>query len=648
MSPQKQRWALFGCAGLLALLILTDWLPLLRGPAPETAVWHWPYLLHPLSRWWIPGSAALLLLSAIWWLLTTSRRRGMALMATAVGVVLLQISLIYAQRPAVSAELIDRTLAVQTGGYFWTAANLPPDIHTVLRTYPALMADFASEHGRTHPPGLALLNWLTINGLNKWPDLAQRLATLVWPQRCTDLWLLDSPPAVAAALGIWAWLPVLLAAASIFPAYALARRLHLAATAENTGAKNTAALSASLVATLPALLIFAPLADQLYVPFTLLIFLAGHTGLTGRRWRWLFLSGLLLSLSSFLSIGNAMIGVPLLVYGLSLWRQDHGRLDNHQRQDRFWWYTAVAIFALGAASVWLIYWVGWGVPPWDIAQAAMRAHYDLVTDQRAYGTWFIFNLVDLFIFAGPVVCIGAFTAVAAILHPQRQRHQAAAGLAIGVLLLILLLNLLGSTRGEVGRIWLFLLPLLALAAGSAPAFNAQSHRHQMLLVGGQLLVALAVGLAWQPVEAVIVRAEKPSLPLSNQPAAPLNIQFGSHILLQGFTANEIQFVPGGVVDVTLHWTAMGTATRPYTVFMHLLGPDNTLVAQQDNWPASGQWPPTCWRAGDSIPDNYRLTLPATLAPGTYTLITGWYDARDGVRLTTSTGADYVTLWELTP
>ncbi|MBE2201755.1 MAG: hypothetical protein IAE79_24300 [Anaerolinea sp.] len=648
MSQQKKGWALFIGALLLTALILTDWLPLLRGPAPETAVWHWPYLLRPLSRWWVPGSAALLLLIAIWWLLTTSRRRGMALMATAVGVVLLQIGLIYAQRPAVSAELIDRTLAVQTGGYFWTAANLPPDIHTVLRTYPALMADFESEHGRTHPPGLVLLNWLTISGLKKWPALAQWLAALVWPQRCTDLWLLDSQPATAAALGIWAWLPVLAAAATVFPAYALARRLHPAVTAANDAtAGGVATFAVSLIATLPALLLFAPLADQLYVPLTLLIFLAFHKGLTERRRRWLLLAGWLLSLSSFLSIGNVMIGVPLFVYGLWLWRQDHGRLDNRQRQDRFW-YTAVAAFALGAASIWLIYWVGWGVPPWDIAQAAMRAHYDLVTDQRAYATWFIFNLVDLFIFAGPVVCIGAVIAATAALHPQRQRHQAAAGLAMGVLLLILLLNLLGSTRGEVGRIWLFLLPLLALAAGSAPAFNAQSHRHQMLLVGGQLLVALAVGLAWQPVEAVIVRAEKPSLPLSNQPAAPLDIQFGSHILLQGFTINEGRLVPGGVVDVTLHWTAMGTATRPYTVFMHLLGPDNTLVAQQDNWPVSGQWPPTCWRAGDSIPDNYRLTLPATLAPGTYTLITGWYDARDGDRLMTSAGADFVMLRQLSP
>ncbi|MCZ7668384.1 MAG: hypothetical protein M5U34_14930 [Chloroflexi bacterium] len=72
--------------GLLALtlvtfmlvgLILTDALPLLRGPAPETSEWYWPYLLRPLERWWAPlGAALLMLLTAVFWLHPSREKTG--------------------------------------------------------------------------------------------------------------------------------------------------------------------------------------------------------------------------------------------------------------------------------------------------------------------------------------------------------------------------------------------------------------------------------------------------------------------------------------------------------------------------------------------------------------------------------------------
>ena len=54
--------------------------------------------------------------------------------------------------PQPAAELVDRTLAVQTNGYFWTAANIA-DINHTLQNYPTAMSQFESDHTRTHPPG---------------------------------------------------------------------------------------------------------------------------------------------------------------------------------------------------------------------------------------------------------------------------------------------------------------------------------------------------------------------------------------------------------------------------------------------------------------------------------------------------------------
>ena len=70
-----------------------------------------------------------------------------------------------------------------------------------------------------------------------------------------------------------------------------------------------------------------------------------------------FFSGLPLSLNTFLSIGNAILIVPALLYALL-----NGIAANsagHAGQTGW-----AAAFASGAAAVWLVYWVGYGVAPW--------------------------------------------------------------------------------------------------------------------------------------------------------------------------------------------------------------------------------------------------------------------------------------------
>jgi len=108
------------------------------------------------------------------------------------------------------------------------------------------MAGFVSEHARTHPPGLILANWLTIRIFATVPALAAPLAQYVWPLRCTDLWLLNRPPEVAAALGIWSLLPLLAAALTALPAFVLAKLLLN---------DRSVRLATILAATMPALLL---------------------------------------------------------------------------------------------------------------------------------------------------------------------------------------------------------------------------------------------------------------------------------------------------------------------------------------------------------------------------------------------------------
>jgi hypothetical protein len=124
-----------------------------------------------------------------------------------------------------------------------------------------------------------------------------------------------------------------------------------------------------------------------------------------------------------------------------------------------------------------------------------------------------------------------------------------------------------------------------------------------------------------------------------QPVVPLQVCVGEQIRLLGYTAlvegatvdgRAIQ--PGESLHLTLHWTATGTPDGDYSVFVHLLGPDGTLVTQQDNPPLHGTVPTFLWEPGERLDDPFELVIPPDASPGAYTLTVGMYDWRTGERL----------------
>ena len=625
---------------LLAALILGDWLPWLRGPAPETSEWYWPYQLRPFSRWWAPILSALILwvLSA-WWLIPTqtNRRRDLlALCALIASSFILQLTLIYADNPELPAELVNRTLSNLASGFFEAAAEVE-DMGLLLQTYPQAMPAFISDHARTHPPGLIAANWLTIKAFSEFPPISTDIARLIWPLRCTDLWLLNRPPEVAAALGFWSLLPLLAAALTALPAFALARLLLHG---------RTIRLATLLAATIPALLLFAPKSVQLYAPLTLTLFWLFQMGLNKRSSFWLFVAGCVLSLMTFLSLGNTALILLFVLYTLSL-NLLAGRKQLTAFNQPVPWITLIKLlffFAVGSISIWFLYWIIWGTSPLAIAQTGLQQHYKLVTSIRRYDWWLSWNIVDLILFAGWPLMLGFLGGLFLLFRQWRKKSIAAVDiLAFSLLLLVILLNISGSARGEVGRIWLFFMPLLAFPAARFWQRALPGKGSALTLVGLQLLLLVSLGVAWRPVRAVIVVAEKPAI-AEDLPQVPLDIQFQDRSFsLTGYTLHEEQVHPGSELGLTLFWRANGPAQRPYTVFNHLLNDQGSLVAQLDNWPINGTWPPTCWRAGENIVDPYTIRLPEDLPPGRYQLLSGLYDAQTGERLSTTSGTDAVTL-----
>ncbi|MCC9078905.1 hypothetical protein FKZ61_022685 [Litorilinea aerophila] len=102
---------------------------------------------------------------------------------------------------------------------------------------------------------------------------------------------------------------------------------------------------------------------------------------------------------------------------------------------------------------------------------------------------------------------------------------------------------------------------------------------------------------------------------------------------------------GAPWHLVLYWQASAPIAGSYTVFTQLLAPDGTLVAQQDNPPGAGLAPTHTWPPGAVIRDPYRLMLPDTLAPGTYELHIGLYDATGRLPVTLPDGTvdDHISL-----
>jgi hypothetical protein len=123
---------------------------------------------------------------------------------------------------------------------------------------------------------------------------------------------------------------------------------------------------------------------------------------------------------------------------------------------------------------------------------------------------------------------------------------------------------------------------------------------------------------------------------------PLGVDFAETMRLLGYDLETGTVEPGEQVGVTLYWEALSPANRNYTVFVHLLGEGELLVAQRDTFPGLGLLSTTWLEPGNTWADRYVLRLPDTAyTPDVAQIEVGLYDAATGARLAASSGGDNV-------
>ncbi|MCB0071788.1 MAG: glycosyltransferase family 39 protein, partial [Caldilineaceae bacterium] len=123
------------------------------------------------------------------------------------------------------------------------------------------------------------------------------------------------------------------------------------------------------------------------------------------------------------------------------------------------------------------------------------------------------------------------------------------------------------------------------------------------------------------------RRAQPPQPVTETFATPQ--PFGP-LALVGYARGDA--VPGQELPVTLLWTSTAPVSTQYNTSLRLIGPDGSVVAQQDGPPARGIIPTTLI-FDQPVPDVKALALPADLAPGVYRLELVAYDVATVTPLT---------------
>jgi hypothetical protein len=105
---------------------------------------------------------------------------------------------------------------------------------------------------------------------------------------------------------------------------------------------------------------------------------------------------------------------------------------------------------------------------------------------------------------------------------------------------------------------------------------------------------------------------------------PAAATFGEQIALTGYRLNANAVQPGDTLIVELDWQALAQPAHDYTVFVQLLNPDGTLLAQVDTQPVGGTRPTSQWAIGETVSDRYALLIPSNTLTGQGQLIVGLY------------------------
>ncbi len=461
----------------------------LRGWSLYPEGWAWALLAPASLAYWLVLIAIGLLGGAGLWAWERRRPRAGALAVAGALVALvvlgyaLQLAALWLKQPAwlpqpnANQLLYDRVIDRAFTGFFTTAIR-GDDPSLFFTRYADAIARTDEHrlcgHCRTHPPGPILFYWIPLEVVKRLPagQQATLAATLVAATRVTPAPLTPAQDVVALLAG---HVILLGAALVVVPLYGIARRL--------AGPDHALSLAA-LGLVLPGLVVMSPEFDQMYATFAAVLLYLALRGLSrpDRTGVWGLGTGLVFAACLYWTFGLWVLGIVLggLAIGAVLGALDlRGVAAPLPVGAALRWLGGLLA---GTAVPWLLLWTVGGFDLPRVLAIAGQVHLEGITAYRPYGPWVVFDLVDFLQSTGlPLVVVTLLLLVRREASgPTVPGHGAGAAqrlgarlaarvnlYALGFWVSVLALDGAGVARAEVGRLWIFLMPLALLAVYAA-------------------------------------------------------------------------------------------------------------------------------------------------------------------------------------
>ncbi|NOX97315.1 MAG: glycosyltransferase family 39 protein [Nitrospirae bacterium] len=337
-------------------------------------------------------------------------------------------------------------------GYL-SVANKIGNINYFLHNYLNFMP-YLGVHAETHPPGIIFLFWLVLKMVAQLSFLKIWLVNsyLFWGYNLNDL--VSGPGSLTfltSGFLIGLLLP-LIGSLTVFPLYYLGKELYN---------QRVAVYACLLYILIPSLIMFTPTVDQTYPFLATFVIWLFYRGLKRGQAASFFISGILLSFGIVLSFTFLALFAPLVI--LSIY--SYGRFFPSKKN--LFWRGIIAFlvsFAVPFGFIFLVFHLNI-VTIFLKAMSINKESYGLGT--RTYSKWVSYNLYDFFSFAGLPISLLMFKRVISHFKEICQKRFPWDPLLVAFLVTLLFLNFSGINLGEVARLWIFLIPLLALVSAQA-------------------------------------------------------------------------------------------------------------------------------------------------------------------------------------
>lgn len=433
---------------VFCLAIAFDFFPFLRGPAPYPPEWQWAYFfVNTFSKIYLP-IFCIALIAGLFFLIETKKflNQKHSLIILTLLILLsfaFELSILFYSRSGISV-LVQRIINPDLNSYF-TASLLIHNPIDFLKNYQAEMHHFV-YHARSHPPGGIFIFYLLKQLIMPFTPFIS-FANHIIPSH-TDvrkIWNMLLPIDRATALFAAFFLP-LLSTFVIVPIFAVAQRLY---------GKTVAIRSSFLALFIPGIAFFIPINDSFLPLFSVGSFYFLVRGLQDKSILSFFLSGLILFLGFTFNLALLPLLLFFFLFAIFFIKKQNFAIKPFIKHG--------VSFIVGFFLPIILLYVFFGFNYFQLIQIILKEVTHL--HSRSYILWLPYNLLDFFIFVGIPLFIIFLTQIKnlfAIRHLQFAKNIDI--LFLSFLIMFIILDISGSTRGEAGRIWAIFMPFVLLPA----------------------------------------------------------------------------------------------------------------------------------------------------------------------------------------